>query len=886
MKKSENFSSALLSFHRKAGKPLGFALFILTLASVLVMSLFPMHDQDIWYHLKSGEVILKTRSIPLHDLFSSTAQGQPWENQEWLFSALIYAIYSFSGFVGLALFKSLVLVTAAFFFYRSVRLVSRSDILASLLVAWAFLLGLSRFVERPHVVSYLFISLFIYLLLLFTRRRKNLLWLLPVIEAFWTNIHGSFIVGWAIAGYFAFESFLAWMVRKDPAAKRRTFALAGLFLAVVAVCAVNPLFMNIYLYPFEHFRQVNHETVARFVAEWFPPFHPYFRGTSEISFYIAWLSVSLLSFVLAFRRSGIARTLFYGVFVLLSLTAVRHVEVAVFATIFALALNLKAAGINFRRFAGRFPTRKTVDRAWAVAGGTLLAVYPLLLLAFTFGLLLTGAVLRDSPEAFVKVSLFAKEKPPEPVKAADYMLANPLPGNVYNTYNLGSYLLFRLYPQKKVYIDSRANIVYTGAQMEAYRNTLEDRESFVRAIGNFGVNTVVMNYPTSPEDPEINVHRYLASSKDWSLVFFDDSALIYFRRIPESEIYVNRDGYRLINPALFTPGGAHTPEDLSNRAAEYRRAVVRDPECAVAYNQLGYCEYRLGQRSEALEDLEKSCGLAPGNADYLYNAGLIDYQMSRWAESVRMFEKAASVNPRSPEYRNALGVAEIAMTNDSRAIRAFRKALALDPKYFKALVNLALLYDRTGFSAEAVKFYRKALAVNPGLAAVHDDLGKLYARLGETDFAAEQFRRSIEVDPANPEPQRDLYSLLAGRGVFAAFEKNTPGAFSEGFGDFLVSNMLYFPAAEQYAGAGKAGNANPRIRSKLGDVYCRLGRLNEAAREYEEVVSTDPADLETSGRLARIYAQLGRSGNATRLWKSMLARDSKNAEALKNLAKN
>src|SRR3954470_11875263 len=61
------------------------------------------NDPDLWYHLKIGQIIWNTHSIPRVDLFSFTALGHPWVAQEWLSQVTFYGVYKLAGYTGLML---------------------------------------------------------------------------------------------------------------------------------------------------------------------------------------------------------------------------------------------------------------------------------------------------------------------------------------------------------------------------------------------------------------------------------------------------------------------------------------------------------------------------------------------------------------------------------------------------------------------------------------------------------------------------------------------------------------------------------------------------------------------------------------------------------------
>src|SRR5690242_16114464 len=53
----------------------------------------PIGVLDFWWHLKAGQIIVATRSIPRVDLFSFTCAGKPFVLQNWLAEVLYYGAY-------------------------------------------------------------------------------------------------------------------------------------------------------------------------------------------------------------------------------------------------------------------------------------------------------------------------------------------------------------------------------------------------------------------------------------------------------------------------------------------------------------------------------------------------------------------------------------------------------------------------------------------------------------------------------------------------------------------------------------------------------------------------------------------------------------------------
>src|SRR5690242_21267506 len=71
------------------------------LAVLTVRSRFD--DPDMWWHLKTGQIIWDTHTIPVTDIFSYTTGHHAWVPHEWLSQLLVYGAYRLGGYSGLML---------------------------------------------------------------------------------------------------------------------------------------------------------------------------------------------------------------------------------------------------------------------------------------------------------------------------------------------------------------------------------------------------------------------------------------------------------------------------------------------------------------------------------------------------------------------------------------------------------------------------------------------------------------------------------------------------------------------------------------------------------------------------------------------------------------
>ena len=161
-------------------------------------------DAGIGWHIRTGEWILRTGSVPRVDSFSSLMSGKPWYAWEWLYDILIAAIHQALGLNGVV-FYSAAIIAAAFVvaFYFALRGGSNLPVTLFLLV---LAVGASavHFLARPHVVSWLLAVIWFEVVnaAAITPSRENhrrLFWL-PALMLLWVNLHGGFLLGFVLLG--------------------------------------------------------------------------------------------------------------------------------------------------------------------------------------------------------------------------------------------------------------------------------------------------------------------------------------------------------------------------------------------------------------------------------------------------------------------------------------------------------------------------------------------------------------------------------------------------------------------------------------------------------------------------------------------------------------
>ncbi len=156
--------------------------------------LVPMDETDLFFNLRLGEIILSTGHVPTENLLSFTYPAATDINLAWLFQIVLALSHRAAGIPGTVLLKTgFVLGTWAVLFRVAVRRGARPALaaLALALAAWS---AEPRFVERPHLVTFLGLALLLLALERAEAGRPRSLWLLVPAGLLWANANSCFFL--------------------------------------------------------------------------------------------------------------------------------------------------------------------------------------------------------------------------------------------------------------------------------------------------------------------------------------------------------------------------------------------------------------------------------------------------------------------------------------------------------------------------------------------------------------------------------------------------------------------------------------------------------------------------------------------------------------------
>jgi hypothetical protein len=468
---------------------------------ILALGLFTMAarsatDPDLWWHLRTGQLIVQTHAVFHTDPYSFTRFGQPWVDHEWLSQVLMFGLYRLAGWSGLIAGFGAVIATA--FIVVFLRCPGRPYIAGVITLLGAFASAPSWGV-RPQMLTLVLASV---LLLILERsyERPKLLWWTPPLMLLWVNLHAGYALGIALMALFLVGDGLdvAFGSKDVPARRFRSLALA--IVACIAVVPLNPYGAALYSYPLETLRS---RAMQSYIGEWLSPnFHQH-RYLPTLAMVLATIALPALSP----RRLRPREILLLSVATYAALRSVRHIPIYALIAIPILSA-MVLAWLQESRVAKRFEGRQT----------PMTPVKTLVNVALLAGFLVfTVARMR-----YVTLGQPRAEAKELPETAVSFIASQHPPAPILNHYNWGGYFIWKLYPEYRVYIDGRADL-YGDAFMDDLATAYYLRgDSWRYSFGKWGIQTVVL----PPDAPLVTALRGLP---DWKTVYSDSQAVVLTR---------------------------------------------------------------------------------------------------------------------------------------------------------------------------------------------------------------------------------------------------------------------------------------------------------------------------------------------------------------------
>lgn len=637
---------------------------------IFVFSIHPVENFDFWFHVKYGEYILQSKSLPFTDQFSHTAYSQSATPYEWLFQVIIYLIYTAFGNFGVQILVALLALSYSLIFRQILLEIFQISLLPRIfLIAFSFAIGYDFWVERPQSAAYVLFMVTLYLILkrVFTHARSNLanlnsFWLTIPIFFIWTNLHASIVLGLYLFFSFAVISFL----KKDLKLARELF-LFGVINTVITL--LPPLGIKTYQLLYLFFEKRDFIMVV--ISEWVPLYELKLR----FYIYLAVMVIAATSLIWAFltlsfwgrarartpeskiddsgrARMTIPELFFFLPFIplfLFLISGVRQTQFSMPVILLCLvpAIQLLKARLKFSI--------------------TIITII-IIIIFITF----TASLYFYRREISSILRLY-------PTQAIPFIKTN-LKGKMFNEYHMGGFILYHLGPQFKTFIDGRTDMFLPQVLPEYNRlinNDFSD-EQFSQYF-NFLVQKYNISWALLTTERYTSIRRLariIRADPTWILVYFDDQA----------DIYVRDDGKN-----------SDVIKNFSIKSATPFEKKL----------------YKESQRGQARLEYERMNKIA-SSATSLNALGFVLLEDKKYDEAKTYFQKALDLNPQAAAPKMNLAELTAKDGNIDKAINLYRQAITDDPQRGLAYLRLGQLMIQSGGSKdETKKIWQKGLKVTP-----------------------------------------------------------------------------------------------------------------------------------------------------------------------------
>lgn len=465
-------------------------------------------DGDTGWHIRTGERILATGSVPVTDEFSFTKPGAEWYAWEWL-SDVVYALaHRWDGLRGVALLAGALVGLFGVLLIRFMVWRSADTIVSLVVTLVAFGASSLHFLARPHLFTLVGLVGVIWLLERDRRRRTRWLWLLIPLTAVWVNLHAGFVALFPILGCLIVGSAAeAWFARRGKLGTSwwgESARYSVLALGCASASLINPYGLKLH----QHIWAYLHAGWIRDAVQEFQA--PSFRHESHFQFELL-LVCGLLACAALLARRRFVEPLWLLMWGHLALGSVRHIPI--FAIVAAPVVASEATRL-WRGLVEQSPKNSIPGILNGLAGdlnpgfrrSTLWCV------VFLVGLAVAG-------EDAGLPSTFPADR--FPMAMIERNGASISSSRVFTNDEWADYLLYRYYPDQRVFFDGRSDF-YGEHLLEEFKSAYLGEAGWSEVLDKYDCDLVLV-------PPESALSSLLRNERGWRLVDEDDRATLFGR---------------------------------------------------------------------------------------------------------------------------------------------------------------------------------------------------------------------------------------------------------------------------------------------------------------------------------------------------------------------
>ncbi|MEK7482979.1 MAG: hypothetical protein AABZ60_01465 [Planctomycetota bacterium] len=471
-------------------------------------SFFNVFNTDFGFSIRMGQYLrFHQYQIPTETIFLATLQPRYTPDDKWFFHIVFSWFYDLLGISGLIFFRILLVITSFTFLYKALR-----RFLApwpSLLFCLIAIMGTQeQFMIRATLVSIAFLSFHLFL---FSRPVQRLqLFLFGASLWIWCQCHAYFILGQMVFFVWAFTEII-W---PDRFSRKHIFLISG---AILLIPLIHPYGVGVYYFPWtvfqnllgqsQYYQGTLSELVSPFAHEDFPTW------TQRLYFGYLWVGFGLL--LLRWRSFRDRMFLFYALEFLgfFGLSVLARKNIGIFVPVATLFL-----GYGLKPWLDRISLKSSIRPILFLGGLPLFLGYLYLPLSNT---LYIQEQKQQRAQLGISEMIF-------PERAVDYLLKHQLPRPLFNSYEIGSYLVYRCFPETPHRPYILTDYGSGGIELiDQYQKILRGEISLSQLRQKEGIKTFLFKHTSA--NMKILMEQLLHSS-DYILVYVDELAVIFVDR--------------------------------------------------------------------------------------------------------------------------------------------------------------------------------------------------------------------------------------------------------------------------------------------------------------------------------------------------------------------
>jgi hypothetical protein len=482
---------------------------------------------DLGRHIMNGQYIVDAfvntkdfvTETPLYtNFYSFTSANFPVHNHHWLTGVFHFLVHDNFGFFGLSILNISVIAIAVVASFYAAYLMAGFEF-AAIALAIALPLLVWRDEVRPESFSYLLMAFEFAILTLFKFNRLSFratAILLAQFQLLWINLHVFFCVGLLVIGMFYAEEVL----KSKSLFKWKSKDYLLLLTIAVLASLINPFGFSGLLEPLNIFKNYAYE-----LAENQSVFFMHHRFPKQVIYYYfdAFFALNLLAWILVyfklklkpleFVKNNFANLAITIVFAVLAFKTNRAIPVFVFYAVPIFAYNLS------RLF-------------------TLRHKAPLFTQIFALSLVLTAfATVGLTPK---RITILGLE--PGINRSAEFFRALNITGPIFNNYDIGGYLIYNLFPKRRVFVDNRPEAYANEYFDDIYEKVQEDEEKWQKLDSKINFNVIYFMRHDMTEHAQPFLIRRIADPQ-WVPVFVDKWIILFVKNNEINKAII--DKYRL-----------------------------------------------------------------------------------------------------------------------------------------------------------------------------------------------------------------------------------------------------------------------------------------------------------------------------------------------------